>query len=354
MADVSRLTPVGAGGIAVLSVDGPEAWERLRSLTKLDRRPSAGSVKLVRLANDGDDLDEALLVTRAGDRVELHVHGSPALVAELERLLGDGEAASRDRSLEARAWSLLGDAPSELGARVLLSAACGALRRELEALQSGAAPEATDRLQQLIERGEQARHFLRPTRVVLAGPVNAGKSTLFNALVGRERVLVSPEAGTTRDAISERTHWDGLPIDLIDTAGERALDPRGAAERVEQLGQELGQRVRAGADVVLWLVPCDAPASKPPNESMVVVRTCADRGAPRAEALCVSALRAPDDARRTIAQAVRATLQLPERLAWTPDAGVPFANDDIELLATCRVARHGERTAILRSLLADV
>ncbi len=88
---------------------------------------------------------------------------------------------------------------------------------------------------------------------VLAGRPNSGKSSLFNALLGTERVIVSPEAGTTRDAVEAVASIEGLPFRLVDTAGLRR-----AEGRVEELGIEVARRRLASADVVLHCVEATA------------------------------------------------------------------------------------------------
>ena len=82
---------------------------------------------------------------------------------------------------------------------------------------------------------------------VLAGPPNSGKSSLFNALVGVERAIVTDEPGTTRDAIEAVVEVDGFPFRLVDTAGLRS-----AAGRVERLGIEVARRYLDTADAVLY------------------------------------------------------------------------------------------------------
>src|SRR5262249_46279821 len=74
-------------------------------------------------------------------------------------------------------------------------------------------------------------------QVALVGPPNVGKSSLFNALVGRERAVVTEVPGTTRDFIEEQLEWEGIAVTLIDTAGERE-----ASELVERRGVELGRQ----------------------------------------------------------------------------------------------------------------
>lgn len=89
-------------------------------------------------------------------------------------------------------------------------------------------------------------------RVVIAGPPNAGKSSLFNALVEQERSIVSDQAGTTRDYVESSLRWRGVSFDLVDTAGIR-----NNADKIEAQGIAMGRREIVGADLVLWLSPDD-------------------------------------------------------------------------------------------------
>ncbi len=124
-------------------------------------------------------------------------------------------------------------------------------------------------LSRLLAAADAGMTLARGARVVLAGPVNAGKSSLLNALLGRERAIVSAAPGTTRDYIEAEVEWDGLPVTLVDTAGEGLpLDP------VEAEGQRRGADERAGADLVIWLADASAataaalagpPPSPPPG-----------------------------------------------------------------------------------------
>ena len=94
-------------------------------------------------------------------------------------------------------------------------------------------------------RGERLRDG---AEIVILGPPNAGKSSLLNALAGREAAIVSAEAGTTRDLIEVRLDLDGLPVSLVDTAGLRATEGPVESEGVRRAGARA-----AGADIVLWL-----------------------------------------------------------------------------------------------------
>ena len=96
---------------------------------------------------------------------------------------------------------------------------------------------------------------------MLAGPPNAGKSSLLNALARREAAIVSEEAGTTRDAIEVRLDLDGLPVIVTDTAGIR--EPQGAIER-EGIRRTLAHAREA--DLVLWLSDASAPPVAPPPD----------------------------------------------------------------------------------------
>ncbi|MCZ6651156.1 MAG: tRNA modification GTPase [Acidobacteria bacterium] len=97
----------------------------------------------------------------------------------------------------------------------------------------------------------------RGVRVVLAGEVNAGKSTLFNAWLERDRAIVSESPGTTRDILEAEVAWEGLPVMLVDTAGERTgVSPAAGTgmDPVEQEGQRRGAAARIDADLVIWLL----------------------------------------------------------------------------------------------------
>ena len=113
----------------------------------------------------------------------------------------------------------------------------------------------------------------RPMRVALVGEPNAGKSSLFNALIGAEAALVSARAGTTRDYLSHPVDLDGHSIELIDTAGWQT-----AGDSIEEQAQNLGRGQTESADLVLVCVPVDAltTCSLPPRG--VLLRTKADLG----------------------------------------------------------------------------
>jgi tRNA modification GTPase len=128
-------------------------------------------------------------------------------------------------------------------------------------------------------------------RIALVGRPNAGKSTLFNALAGADRAIVTPLPGTTRDVLEVRAQWAGLPLFLFDTAGLRhSEDP------VERLGVARVRGVLEQADLILHLVPLPDPAADPDilarlapfAGKVLTVRNQADLGGGPAEGPCIS------------------------------------------------------------------
>jgi tRNA modification GTPase len=363
---VRLLTAPGPGGVAVVEVRGAEALARLATLAG-GRTARPGEVRLVRLTRPSsgpgptggaplaaEDLDEALLVgvddgavasvpvsagtlSGAGAEaplVELHLHGSPPLVDEVLQLLaqqhlgGDtGASTRRGATFEARAEARLAEVPTELGARILVDQKHGALRRELAALGSLSPTARSARLGALVARTDALRHLFVPVRVVLAGPVNAGKSTLFNLLAGEERAVVSPEPGTTRDAIGADLTLGPYALRLVDTAGARELDDAGAEgftgdAEVERAGQAVARALVATADVVLCLARAGEPACAAPATARrsVTLRTCADLvygSDPAAwppHVIGVSA--APAESRTRVLAALLEALALPMNPDW--------------------------------------
>lgn len=143
------------------------------------------------------------------------------------------------------------------------------------------------------QRSAAARWLRDGVRVVLAGRPNSGKSTLFNALAGEDRAIVTEHPGTTRDVLEVRAEFAGLPLRVFDTAGLRdSPDP------VERLGVERVAGVLAEADLILHLVPAMDPGPDPGvsarlapfGERVLEIRTFADQSAP-APGLRVCAVR---------------------------------------------------------------
>src|SRR5262249_14690367 len=113
------------------------------------------------------------------------------------------------------------------------------------------------RIDALLARSSAARRALEPAELVIVGPVNAGKSTLFNALVGEARAIVDAEPGTTRDRLRARAQLGPWPVWISDTAGEGEL-PGGRDAWVGEEDQDRARRAAARADLVLRLERLDS------------------------------------------------------------------------------------------------
>lgn len=265
------LTPLAPGAIAVIRIAGPETdaifsamlWRTHedRSPYFVDRRP-----QLVRIVENGAPTDEAVAVRiRGGDEAcaELNTHGGVRIVQRVLLLLerhGVRVVPAKDMT---SAWPALHPVRCDVD-RALLQTSSRRLTQWLLA-QRVLLPPYLDRLRSLPlsevaafrQRSEIARRLIAGLRIAIIGPTNAGKSTLANRLVGRDRVIASDTPGTTRDWISETALIRGWPVTLIDTAGIRVAECTIEAEAIRR-GHE--QAVRADLTVVVLdgTVPADA------------------------------------------------------------------------------------------------
>lgn len=224
------LTPPGVAGVAVVAIEDGESEAILAHLVDAAgaQLPSGWTgLRLATLRIHGMDVDEVLLVRTGEGEIELHVHGSAAVLAALHDLVPvrEGDPARSGRASNLLATAL---APAQLDlaleqARVDFATFQG----EIDGLDPASQQAA---LEACAARSVWADAVALPFRVVLAGLQNAGKSTLFNHLLGRERVLVGAQPGLTRDAVAEVTCLDGYPYELVDTAGEgEVADPQDQA-----------------------------------------------------------------------------------------------------------------------------
>lgn len=299
----------GAAGVAVIRISGPAASCVIESMTKRPL-PEARRAVVRRLVDPGtgDVIDEAMVLWMPGpasftgeDVAELHVHGSPAVIRRVLMVLGAmpglrmaqaGEFTRRAFEngrmslMEVEGLADLVRAETEAQRRQALAAARGDGRRKIEAWRerlifilsrleasidfceeediaekamTGVRPaidelvEAWSREIETATRGLQLREGLR---VVIAGPPNAGKSSLLNALARREAAIVSDIAGTTRDVIEVTMDLAGLPVILCDTAGLRKAEEV-AVDPVERIGQERARKAMEAAAVVIWMTGAD-------------------------------------------------------------------------------------------------
>jgi len=130
----------------------------------------------------------------------------------------------------------------------------------------------------LLAQCESRMQSAGRARIVLAGLPNAGKSTLFNALVGREAALVSRTAGTTRDYLRGEFDWRGLAVELSDTAGwegeqgQDASDFATTLDEVSEAAQAVAEKQWEQADLIIWCSACDLEPSERPAEATIVDR----------------------------------------------------------------------------------
>ena len=264
-----RLTPAGRGGVALFCLEGP-GWaallERAFERPNGNGLPAESRVALGELrAPNGEALDEVLLIRLGSDRFELACHGGPGVQARIEDAFSQAGATRQqllppgDR-IQQEARDALPRAATELACQVLLRQLNGSLRHELEAiveLLPSSRDQAVARLETLHRTASIGLALLEPPEIVLSGLPNAGKSSLMNALLGRDRVLVSDQAGTTRDPVGDLLDLGGVPVRLVDTAGRRATqDP------LEAAGVALAQRREDEARLRLVVVDGTQPSAQ--------------------------------------------------------------------------------------------
>ena len=266
--NIIRLTPPGRSAVASLRVEGENLAEIFRRLTvtsPLSRnRPIYARFPL----EISDAPEEVVLHLLDENRLEIHSHGGEAVVAAIMQTLKNrfqaAELSWSDWVLNnpepgqpqqvQTALSMIPSTKTERVAKILLDQYHGALDRELAVIQECSAGEAGRRLERLRENAKLGHRILTPFRIVLFGPVNSGKSSLLNALVGFQRVIVHQDAGTTRDAVHVESVIDGWPVTLIDTAGIRPT-----SHELEQEGIRRSWESVQNADLVLNLLDLTQP-----------------------------------------------------------------------------------------------
>ncbi|MEE1655787.1 tRNA uridine-5-carboxymethylaminomethyl(34) synthesis GTPase MnmE [Microvirga sp. CF3062] len=318
----------GRAAVCLIRISGPESRTILERMTGGVPEPRRAVVRTLRDPQTADPLDQALVLWMPGpgsftgeDQAELHIHGGlatraavlqalssiencrPAEAGEFTRrafLNGrmdlsqvegladiiDAETEAQRRQAMLQLGGRLGNAAE--GWRENILQVLALLEASLDFSDEGDVPEdleaeilrMIDGVQGEIGRalanrsGERLREGLT---VVLAGPPNAGKSTLLNALAQRDVAIVSPIAGTTRDVIEVHCDLGGLPVIIVDTAGLRE-----SADLIEQEGVSRARARVQDADLVLWLVPPDGEESAPPAaRRLLKVGTKADVGSIR-------------------------------------------------------------------------
>lgn len=317
-------TAPGRGGIGVVRVSGPQAG--------LIATAMAGSLPIPRLAalrnfrdEHGAVIDQGLLLWfpapdsfTGEDVIEFQGHGGPVVLDQLlKRIVSLGARLARPGEFTERAFlndrldlaqaeavadlidagsahaaraamrSLQGEFSARIHAlvealietRVHVEAAIDFPEEEVDFLSDAALHERIDALRESFRKvlsGAQQGRLLRDgMTVVIAGPPNAGKSSLLNALAGTDAAIVTDIPGTTRDVLRERINIDGLPINVVDTAGLRESPDVVEAEGIRRARLEIGR-----ADRVLLVMDTreDEPAVEdlPPQLPVTLIRNKID------------------------------------------------------------------------------
>jgi tRNA modification GTPase len=303
---VAVSTATGAGAIGIVRMSGPAAVSIAASVFRPGRAAAIGPSDTNRLVyghvfdpRDGQDVDEVLLAIMRGphsytreDIVEVHCHGGVAAQRAVLRLLVHSGARPAEPGEFTRRAFLNGRidlAQAESVAAIVAARSSGALRASLRQLEGGlsdrlrtvrrsllgllAQIEATvdfsDQdvdpldwdllgdglltvradLDRLLRTAFVGRALEQGVRTAIVGKPNVGKSSLLNALLMRERAIVSDIPGTTRDTVEELMEIGGIPIHLVDTAGIRS-----GGDHIERLGVERSVRAMEQADLVLAVV----------------------------------------------------------------------------------------------------
>lgn len=298
--------------IAVVRISGPQAQLALESLSGRVPPPRHASLARLRDPNNGESLDEALALwfpsphSETGeDMAELQLHGGRAVIAAVLAALGrlpgfrpaeageftrrafengrmdltavegladliGAETEAQRRQAYRQLKGLLGDKAGHW--RRLLIQALALVEAGIDFSDEADVPAELVRpaldIAHLLHgeisavlaqagRGERLRDGLV---VAIAGPPNAGKSTLLNRIARREAAIVSPFAGTTRDVIEVHLDLGGYPVTLLDTAGVRDTD-----DPVEQEGVRRAKERAAAADLVLWVTEAGQPLAEIPR-----------------------------------------------------------------------------------------
>ena len=318
-------TPPGEGGVAIVRISGPQAQRIAASVfVRNDARTAElESHKLyhgkIRAPDRENILDEVLLTVMrrphsytGEDVVEVHCHGGAFLVRQvLGLLLAQGARSAEPGEFTKRAFLNgrldlaqaeavldLIQARTDKSAALALNQMSGGLSKwvhelreelldilvqveaaidfpeeEIELLKrrelTGKVSDLIDKISSISDSYEWGRLLREGARVCISGPPNVGKSSLLNALLGEDRVIVTPLPGTTRDVIEESINLAGLPVVLWDTAGIRDTD-----DQVEQIGVRLSRQHMEQAEAVLIVLDGSSECT---DDDLVLVKACRDK-----------------------------------------------------------------------------
>ncbi len=327
-------TPPGQGGVGIVRISGSGVWgiaDRIFRSAELPSLAKGGTFLHGKVTDAaGAEIDETLcLIFRAPksytgeDTVEIQGHGGPVVLKKIlrrsleagARMAEPGEFTKRAflngkmDLVQAEAVADLIHAQSDRAAKAALEQLEGGLSKRFNRLYDGLMETAANiettldfvedelpddvfqnlgrkldesfqTLENLLATWDEGRLLREGARVVILGRPNAGKSTLFNALLGQDRAIVTALPGTTRDVLEETFVLDGVPLRILDTAGLRETECL-----IEQEGIRRARAHSASADIAVYLIDSSQPVAledaehlaKLNPERTVVVLNKADR-----------------------------------------------------------------------------
>jgi len=303
-------TPLGVGGIGIIRISGPQAFSIGKSLFKPAKAIS--NIKPYRLhhgwiiSKQGKIIDEVLISYMPGpgsytgeDVFEINCHGGPLVVKTvLEEVISRGARLAEPGEFTMRAFfngridlsqaEAICELISSKGEKSIYLATAklhGALKEKIKHLRQtleeimsqlvatidfededidlnidyiqNNAKKILEDIEHLIKNHEHYQVVMDGAKVVLCGEVNVGKSSILNAILGRERAIVTPIPGTTRDYIEDMINIEGIPVKIIDTAGIRH-----SKDEIEIIGVSRGIELIKEADIICLVFDSSKPISK--------------------------------------------------------------------------------------------
>ncbi len=375
----------GRAGIAVVRMSGPLVGKTLIDLAGSMPAPRQAVLRKI-MASDGTVIDQAMVLYFAAphsvtgeDVGEFHLHGSPAVVERFLAELGsrDGLRLAEAGEFTRRAFanhkmdlvevegladllSATGEAQRKLAMRQFLGevstvyeswrnsvvSALSLFEASIDfsdeddvalKAQSMAWPKISAlifELQKALSQAERFGAIRSGLRVVIAGAPNVGKSSLLNALAGRDAAIVSPIAGTTRDVVESHLQISGVPLILADTAGLREA----SADVIEQEGIARAKAASGRADLLIWVTAPDVESEVGPvRKPDLFVQNKADLDSIRnrnESSLQVSTLTGAglDDLRRALRELVEAKISGAEQAVVVRQRHIQAVKESIRLL----------------------
>lgn len=314
------ITAPGEAAISAIRISGDESWAIAKKISELKKDFQEKQVELTWIKNQTETLDQVIIIPfkkprsfTGEDVIEIHSHGGYLCINKiLELVLENGARLAKPGEfseqavlngkmdlIQAEAINDLITAKTELARKNAIEIYKGELGNEIEELRTsllnllGAITASIDfpdevgdydreafknsiqdcikNIETILETEKQGEILRQGYKIALIGKPNAGKSTLLNTLLKKDRAIVTNIAGTTRDSIEEFYNLDGFPIILIDTAGIRQ-----SKDAIEKIGIEKSHAAARDADLILELIDLSDPSVEIQNKNSVKIGSKAD------------------------------------------------------------------------------